>query len=182
MPPTGIEWSSLPWQDIVPRVVLFAHSLLRRKPFAGVESGPEDLAWGAIEKTISGTRQWDVKNVGLVEHLMGVVSSDLYNSIRKHAAFPMESLYEIAADQIASEDRTPEELTTSKSEVLNLLNFLRDKDERLAELAALSASFGTYRPGELAQLMNLSVREIYALKKKLRRATEQWQTQQANFG
>ena len=174
MPPSGISWSSLPWQDIIPRVVLFAQSLLRRKPFAGADVSPEDLTWSAIEKTLSGIRQWDIERIGIVEHLMGVVSSDLYNSIRKRASAPTESLFEIAAEQIPSDDLTPEEQAVGKSEFLNLLRYLENSDHRVAELAALTASFGATQPSELAELMGLPVSEIYNLKRKLRRLAERY--------
>jgi DNA-directed RNA polymerase specialized sigma24 family protein len=174
MPPLGISWSLLPWRDIIPRVVLFARSLLRRKPFAGADISAEDLTWSAIEKTLSGIRQWNVEHTGIVEHLMGVVSSDLYNSIRKRAAVPTESLFEIAADQIASDDLTPEEQAVGKSELLSLLRYLKENDDRVAELATLTVSFGATQPSELAELMSLPVSEIYLLKRKLRRLTERY--------
>jgi hypothetical protein len=175
MPQTGIiVWSALPWKDIIPRVVLFAHRLIRRRAFAGTETSAEDLAWSAIEKTLSGQRPWDVKRIGLVEHLMGVVSSDLYNSVRKAAHLSLEQLYESAADSIPSDEDSPEEIAIRRSETLNVLSFLREKDEKLAELATVTVLFGVTRAEELADLLNLSLNQVYELRRKLRRTLESY--------
>jgi DNA-directed RNA polymerase specialized sigma24 family protein len=178
MPPTGIVWSALPWKDIIPRVVLFAHRLLRRRPFAGVEWSAEDLTWSAIEKTLSGTRVWDVERVGIIEHLMGVVSSELYNAIRKHASVRIENLYDTAAEEVSSDEQSPEDIAIKRSETLRILAFLRNRDERLAELATVSTLFGASRAGEIAQLLNVPVRGVYALQRKLREALEDYMAQQ----
>jgi DNA-directed RNA polymerase specialized sigma24 family protein len=182
MPPTGIVWSALPWKDIIPRVVLFAARLLRRRPFAGVESSAEDLTWNAIEKTLSGKRVWDIGRVGIVEHLMGVVSSDLYNEIRKNASVRVEQMYDLAADDIASDEQSPEDIAIKRSEIINVLQFLKKRDERLAELATVTALFGANHAPELAQLLGTSVANVYELRRRLRQALEAYTAQQEIAG
>src|SRR6476646_3461966 len=155
VPQRGVVWGDLPWKVIIPRLMLFARHLRSRKPFAGADSSPEDLVLSAIEKTITGNRQWDVENVGIIEHIMQVVSSDLYNSVRKQLAFRNDEMLSSAADELASEEPSPEETAISKSEARNLLAFLESRDERLAQLASLSLLFGATRANELAALMHL---------------------------
>lgn len=174
MPQSGISWSALPWADILPRVVLFAHHLMKRRGYAGVSA--EDLTWNAIEKTLSGVRRWDFERVGIVEHLMGVVSSDLYNAVRKTAGsvsidnvIPLESL--------ASEEKSPEEIAIEQSELKKFTEYLQAQDERLAELAKIILFFEDARSSEWASLMNMSVQELDLLKRRLRRAVEKFVAQ-----
>lgn len=182
MPQSGISWSLLPWADIIPRVVLFTHHLMRRRRYAGASE--EDLTWSAIEKTLSGVRRWDFERVGIIEHLMGVVSSDLYNAVRKTTGtISIDSL--INAEDIASEEKSPEDLMIERSEIENFTRFLKGQDERLAELATVILFLEDIRSSELARLMNLPVPEVDALKRKLRRATEKYSahaTEQRSVG
>lgn len=165
MPSQGISWSVLPWKDIIPRVTLYAHTLLRRRPFAGAQVSADDLVLSAIEKTISGARQWNIENVGIVEHLMGVVSSDLYNSVRKHILH--KDIYD-EANNIISDGESPEDIALYNQEVRKLLDFMMQRDKRLFEAAYLYIIVGVKSPVELADKMNVSERTARNIHSKLK--------------
>lgn len=178
MPPKGIVWSQLPWPDIIPRIVLYAHNLLRRRPFAGVTASAEDLAWSAIEKTLSGTRRWDPERIGLLQHLMGTISSDVYNHARKEMEISSDILFQAAAAEVASQDETPEEEIIRKNETESLLKYLQNKDETVAKIASIMILFGINSTPEIANIMQISVSEMYNLKKRLRRYLSEYERNQ----
>src|SRR5262249_28959756 len=143
---------------------------------------PEDLIWTAIEKTLNGTRKWDAEHVGIVDHLMGVVSSELYNRIRKQKLVPMETLYSSAIDILPSDEASPEEITITRSEFEGVFSYLKKRDERLAELAYLYVAFRATSADELAAMMDLPRPTIYALKRSLRRALADYMRLQSEDG
>ncbi|KSV81813.1 MULTISPECIES: hypothetical protein [Sinorhizobium/Ensifer group] len=174
MPSEGIVWSEIQWDQVLPRVLLFAVRLMRKRPFAGAGTSAEDLVFDAVGKTMSGARQWRPEEVGLTQHLMGVVSSDLYNLVRKSAAFKSESLDEAAVESLVSNEPSPEETTIDRDEISAFLSFLRNRDSALADVASAMILLGVDRPRELAESLDITIENVHSIKKRLRRASEDY--------
>jgi hypothetical protein len=165
-----INWSTVEWPITIRRLLVYAARLLRRRAFAGADVTAEDIVLGAIEKTMSGKRRWNPAVLGLEMHLMGVISSDIYNAVRKQ--LQTVEMSEALADSLHSDSPSPEEAALQKDELLALMKHLRSKDDRLAEFLSTILLFGTDRPQELSLLLNASPREIYKMKERLRNAVE----------
>ena len=168
--PSGIDnWSSLPWKDIIPRLLYFSRHLMRRVPQHSRAPGEEaeDFVWTAIEKTMSGTRQWDPLTTSILQHLMGVISSDFYNAVRKQIRSRTIDFDEAVYDALKSDAPSPEDVALSNDEWLSLMKYLERKDRRLAELLSRTILLGA-EPLELSEMMKLPLAEIYKLKRKMR--------------
>ncbi|RUM13485.1 hypothetical protein EFD56_27925 [Rhizobium phaseoli] len=105
MPPNGINWSEYPWPTILRQMSLYAHRLMRRRAFAGADISAEDLVPSAVEKTMRGARVWKWESTGVVNHLMGVVSSELYDRVRQSKRFSADVLIEGAVNILASQNK-----------------------------------------------------------------------------
>jgi hypothetical protein len=132
-----------------------------------------DFVWQAIEKTLSQSRRWNPA-IPLLQHLMGVIASDVYNAKRKQIRAQSTALDE--AVDVASTAPDPEQIAIGNAEADALLSFVQKKDNQAAELLLVLIQYGAERPQELADILKLPVEEIYALRKKLRRLTLEFRT------
>jgi DNA-directed RNA polymerase specialized sigma24 family protein len=169
MSPTGIDWSALPWKELIPRLLLYTHHRLRHTSLGTSKALADDYVLGAIEKTIAGSRNWDPARVGLFEHLVGVISSDVYNEVRKTAAERHIPLDTAVSETVVSDAPTPEDDAAFKLDIAKTLAFLRERDEQLARMADAIVFLGVDKPQELAAFLGISVDEVNRQKGRLKR-------------
>jgi DNA-directed RNA polymerase specialized sigma24 family protein len=174
MPPTGIDWSALPWDDIIPRLLLFAHRRTRRTSFSGMAMSPNDLVGDAIEKTMSGVRRWEPTDRSLFDHLAGVINSSLYNEIRKIVSRSEVPLDETILEGIKTDAPSPEDEAAYKSEVAELLRFVRARNPELLEMLSAALFFDSERPADMAEVLGISIKDAYAGRAKLRRLLHEY--------
>ena len=170
-----INWSEIDWDDLVPRLLLYARYKLRRRPKSSTLLGAseEDFVSQAIEKTISGVRRWENEEVSLLDHLMGVVSSDIYNENRKNYMFfenDNSSLENIV------DERTPEDnlvYLDLENDLKKFREYVGEKDKELHEYLLL-ASVYELSSKEIEKHMDIVSDKIYQFRRRLRRLANQW--------
>lgn len=152
---------------------------------------PEDIALGAIEKVLTGTRVWDPeKYPDLLKHLMWIVNSDmehLFSSMehQKTSEMPESSSEEdITTDNskalsgpsslLHGKIPTPEEVLLIKEKrnieekLKNKLYELVEGDEDL-EMLLLCFEEGIDKPETIAAQTGWDISKVYSLKRKLLR-------------
>jgi len=159
-----VNWGTVRWDDLVPRLMLFTANRLRH---VGAHSADiDDFVYGAITKTISGQRVWNPERTSLFEHFAGVIRSDIshhINTSKRFAQWPDE-----AEDTfIAGED--VEEIVTSRVYAEKIIERLRSIDDNLATMARLILVEEMDTPQSLAMAMNIEVEQVYNIRKRLRR-------------
>jgi len=177
-----IDWAEQDWDDLVPRLLLFAVSRLYRMTWRGRrgEAPPgateaEDYVNDAISKTISGVRVWNPDNCTLFQHLAGVIVSDV-----SHAATSVENRNTMAPPDKPGGDRwppdpvddapDPERAAEWISEQRRLLEHLERIDPELAVMAGLMLVHDLQESDALAKAMNVSIAEVANRRKRLKRA------------
>lgn len=123
----------------------------------------------AIEKTMSGTRAWEPERVGLLEHLFGVIRSDLYNEVRKARQHISE---DVTADRLASilvsGEPTPEDIASKRSVLGAFLKELRSKDQAVYEWFTLVGLYGLPEADALSTL-GVGKADVANMRKRMRR-------------
>lgn len=165
----AIRWEKLAWNDIIPRLMLFAKRQRMRMPTGLSLPSEEDLVSSAIEKTMSGVRGWKPDQIGLLEHLFGVVKSDLYNEVRKSMRYSSDDISaDLLASRIPSSDLTPEEIASNRSVLSHFMTELKAKDQDVYEWFLLSLLHGS--PEEESQRsVGFSKGDIANMRRRLRR-------------
>lgn len=170
-----INWSEVDWEDIVPRLLLYAKMKLRRlsaRSLSGISE--EDFVSQAIEKTISGVRKWDKENTTLIDHLIGVVSSDIYNEFRKKSQFLIDVDIEFF-DQFISDEKGPDDLLEEIDLKENLMQFfeeVRSYDKNLYEHLVLTAHGLSNR--EIATDLGIDIHKVYKYRRALKEMANNW--------
>jgi hypothetical protein len=173
-----IDWTTIDWADLYPRLLLIAAGKLNRLSWRGQRFGAipggktaADIVHDAIVKTISGQRVWNQQQNSLFDHLAGVISSEI-----SHLVQSRENRTTARVDdnivQFLNHREDPETIIIRKAQKHDFLIYLAKKKpmlRTLAELILYDANAGT--PNLMVKL-DLSWREVGSLKKALRRATE----------
>lgn len=167
--PDAINWETVAWNDIIPRLLLFARR--RRDRFEAGTHLPleEDLVSSAIEKTIAGTRVWEPERVGLLEHLFGVIRSDLYNEVRKSRSHISEDVTaERFASLLPSSKPTPEDVAENRSVLTVFLKELQAKDQQVYEWFSLVGLYGLAE-ADIQSTLGVSKTDVAKMRRRLRR-------------
>jgi len=176
------------WKDIILKLTHYA--LLRARVYSW-KSGksdqllggktPEDIACEAIEKVLSGTRDWDPdKYPNLLTHLKWVVKSDmehLASSLEHQATGRMpepgegDEGYETILD---SSSQTPEEELIAREkqdfeEKVKAELYAMVKGDEDLEMILLCFEEGMDKPEIIASQTGWDVSKVYNLKRKLLR-------------
>lgn len=168
----AIEWTAVNWNELVPRLLLFAKRRISRTPGAHLSGSEEDLVAGAIEKTISHRRPWSPERVGLFEHLCGVISSDTYNLVRKRYKEPSsDEIVEQILQETPSRDPDPEQALIARSTLSKFIEYLKRKDERSYKWFLLSSVYSLPRE-DVERTMNMDPGETMNIRRRVRRAAE----------
>lgn len=170
-----INWGEVDWEDIVPRLLLYSKMKLRRLKGEAhlLGANEEDFTSQAIEKTISGLREWKKGDVSLIEHLMGVVSSDIYNEFRKSSKYVSSESIGDLLKRYPSNEKKPDESLQNSEEINRFREYLKKKDALLFEYFLLAGVYGM-RSDEVEKHMGVNRNTIYGYKKKLRRLADSW--------
>jgi hypothetical protein len=174
------------WKDIILKLT---HYALQRARVYSWKSGksdqlmggktPEDIACEAIEKVLSGTRNWDPDEYpNLLTHLQWVVKSDMEHlaSSMEHQATgrmpePMEGEEETIPDPSS---QTPEEvlIAREKEDLEDKLKgelYAMVKGDEDLEMLLLCFEEGIDKPEIIADQNSWDVSKVYNLKRKLLR-------------
>jgi DNA-directed RNA polymerase specialized sigma24 family protein len=165
----AINWETVAWNDIIPRLLLFARRQRDRFMAGAHLPSEEDMVSSAIEKTIGGTRVWEPERVGLLEHLFGVIRSDVFNEVRK-ARHQISD--DVTADRLASvlvsNEPNPEEIASRQSVLATFLKELQSKDQEVYEWFALAGLYGLPEADVLSTL-GVSKNDVANMRRRMRR-------------
>lgn len=171
-----VNWDAVDWNDLIPRLLLVASVLIRRRTWRGQVKGPvlggreaEDFVFDAIYKTIDGLRRWDANRISLFVHLCGVIRSDV-----NHWAMRVENRVTILENENEKLVRAdvalnPEQQAIVRSENEALLSFLRNEDPVLGYMAKVILEEDLIGSQELSARLGVSVAKINNQKKRLKR-------------
>jgi hypothetical protein len=173
--PSHIDWTTIDWADLYPRLLLVAAGKLNRLSWRGQRLGAipggktaADIVHDAIVKTMSGQRAWKAQQNSLFDHLAGVISSEI-----SHLVQSPDNRITVRADdnvvQLVNHREDPETIIIRKAQELIYLARKKPMLRMLAESILYDANAST--PNLMVKL-DLSLREVESLKKALRRATE----------
>lgn len=122
------DWTSVDWDDIYPRLWLFARNMIE-KAGGRVRKAPEDFAEDAIRKTVEGVRDWSPRQAPLLDHLCEVVSTDVRNAMV--LADALEGEIPFSSQQAEG----TEENVRRKPIEEDFVGFLEEKHPQLVRLA-----------------------------------------------
>lgn len=183
-PRTPGFWKSVDWEDLIPRLLVFAAHRLKGRRWHGVRNGlgdeKHDIVYEAIVKTMDGTRTWKEEKQDLYTHLIGVINStidnllngkennvmvrisekDYYKALDTHHSCTMERDPRFYHDPLYQRDLS------------NLLKYLGDIDPLMKRLAELILIEGHRDTPYLSYELNIDTGSLNNLKKRLRRALE----------
>lgn len=183
------------WKDITPRLLLYAALKIRMmvwlgqpggKPPSGVEA--DDLVQRAIYKVLTGERSWPHEKVTLLRFLMSVIRSDVNNLSKlkentvtyrikhlvnqgKHESNIFDNKIDVSNKKDEREVNNPENNIIEKQnlkEIKYILSKLKS-DPPAYRFAELVINKEIYKPRDIAKEMGINVREVYNIKKRLRK-------------
>ena len=164
------DWNTENWNDLVPRLLLYAQGqILRYPPFTDRSNLAHDLVQSAIRKTIDGTRRWNKSLYPtLFYFLCSVIRSELNHT--SQAGVQDEKMQKEMEYTALLSAHSPESLLSCEDYLRKFLRDLHSKDPKLAELAFLTVYEGLTGTQELANAMGVSPEQVNNFKKRLRRA------------
>jgi hypothetical protein len=171
------DFGRVDWKDVYPRLLLATVGRLRRSRWRrACEMQATDFVQTAIEKAMSRQRSWD-PNRSLFQNLWQVVSSEV-----SHAAVSYDNKNLSPVDetvvQISDGRENPEDTAIYRSQVENLLTYLRYHDAEAASIANLILNAGITQSFELSVRLRRPMHEIENIKKRLRRHCQKYQQEQ----
>jgi hypothetical protein len=186
-----------PWQETIERLVLYATYKMRRRVWRSVLNGnpPEgieanDIVSIVIEKTFSGTRNWNpCVHPDLYQWLESQVDSEinnLLNTVSNRKQISGSTL----PDPLMLEGidyATPETEATAKAEedestdfLLGLLDYVKDDPPLYRIVDSFLADIdGVTKRSELARIVGISVTDLDACKKRLARRIDAYRNEKA---
>ena len=178
----SVDWHAIPWEDLIPRWQLWTYNRLRWKYWRGIPRGPipagnlaEDFVYDAILKVIDGKRSWDPKKISLYWIVIGIIRGDINRRAVSHentttVSFDRDDDSERHVLNIEDYQQSPAAVAETRSEYAALHSFLTERDPALAELAKLMLEEEETRPRELSLQLDIAVKDVNTLKKRLKRA------------
>ena len=149
-PPTGsegqgpIDWQAQDWEDLMPRLLLLASSRLARlRGSLPRMAEAEDFVNDAILKSMAGTRVWNRASCTLLQHLAGVIVSDISHTARSSDNRCIRSNPDRAnggttwPPEMTDQAPDQEHATVWLSEQRRLLEHLRGLDPMMGRMAEL---------------------------------------------
>jgi RNA polymerase sigma factor (sigma-70 family) len=162
------------WEDLYPRLLLATEGRLRRiwwrgRPLPSASRGlqAEDFVQQAIESALTRRRTWDPTR-NLFQNLWQIISSDISHTVESYENRNVDSQEDSPVINLRDFRQSPEDVAIYNDQVKSLLSFLEERDPDAKQVAALILSDVT-KSMELALQLELSVKEIENIKKRLRR-------------
>lgn len=167
------EWDRVDWDDVLPRVLLYAAWQIKRHQ---LELDAEELAAEAYEKAVTGKRKWCQKKCTLYKFLVGIIRSDISTCLKKSKTeekyfdknFDQYKLYNNCSCHDAKSS-TPEDKLIYERQKENLLYYINDSEDLLGNIARLMLDDDITSPCDIADILYLDVQTINNAKKRLRR-------------
>lgn len=175
------DWSAVDWDEITPRLLLYASRKMERRGWRGASPGwgefylsPEDVVHTAIAKTMSGERAWNPSRIDLFYHLIMVIKSTISNLVRSADNAQLRGETEGFERIPSTSADDPERVAEARSQLSHFLSFVRREHPDLERMVMTMVNDGALTAPELASKLGCSVRDIYNLRKRLRRAVESY--------
>ena len=173
------DFGRVNWKDVYPRLLLATVGRLRRSRWRrACEMHATDFVQTAIEKAMSRQRSWD-PNRSLFQNLWQVVSSEVSHAAVSYENRNLDPVDETTV-QISDCRENPEDTAIYRSQVENLLSFLRYHDAEAASIADLILNVGITQSFELSVRLRRPMHEIENIKKRLRRHCQKYQQEQVS--
>ena len=163
------------WSELAPRLQAYALRRLRAACPRGSGKRPnvqgmdeEDFVEMAIEKLLSGRRKWP-RGVSLWQVLCGIISSDIYNAIRKAKEFADADVSD-AIDDTVSDSLDEDSYGENRKQILESL-----KDDPEAKKVAEYIMDADHddpkqlRPKAIAEALRIPVKKVNNIKRRLQR-------------
>ncbi|MEZ4702068.1 MAG: hypothetical protein R2834_17170 [Rhodothermales bacterium] len=180
-PPAALREAD--WDDLVPRLRLWAHHFHRRYlSQIRAAPSPDDLVQEAIVKLYTGRRRLP-DDVPLLTVLINNIQSDIWNFLTREGYTRKDSkgkgrkgwgrhvgLEEWMAD--TGRSSLPSE--TARRHLLGLIRKRFGEDELVLRMVELLFSDPLLMPRDLATMLNTSVLEINKAQKRLKRGVQSW--------
>ncbi|WP_281184606.1 hypothetical protein [Trichlorobacter lovleyi] len=196
-----------PWDETIPRLLVHALKKSKRLFWRGIYGGPlpegkeiQDIVGQAVEKVLSGQRQWDPDtNPDLLLFLRSVIDSDLSHlaDCWENGAIRSESTTIVRINDDSGEhevnifDSAPSPLSTPEEDILQKEDEARCEAffwgfyETLSEKPTLQQIVeciydDTPKPADIAQKLGVPVNDIYNANKQLSRRLKDYQKMMSN--
>jgi hypothetical protein len=190
--PTDPDWKEVDWPRLIKELLLWTASCLKKRIWLGEVNGTPpgalqtmDLVHNAILKTIDGDRPWKSEEKPLKDHLIDVISSELYHLVRRPENQNIRYSYINQFDansrsdeyllgrlnhniQINENKLCPEEENIYCLEIRQEVKSLLSEDKEAHEVASLMIE-GVVKPSILAEDLNRSVKDINNIIKRMMR-------------
>ena len=180
-------WSDIDWDDLAPRLVLYAHRKINRRIWRGSRSktvpggqDANDIAQKAIEKTIAGDRLWKPEKHTLFKHLTDVVDSEvshLVNGKENRSIHVPDDAIEMQPCNKA----TPEDEVLIIQEKKRLIEFIEKKDKLAGRMAKIMFEKDVTDNIGLSSELGTSVRETENIKKRLKRSVSEYRKSEGSY-
>ena len=162
------------WVELWRKLRVFAH----RKYGILFHADVDDIVVQAVIDTMSGRRQWPAERMDLFSFLCGVVRSLMSHNLEKERRkVSLDSLdlrtnrRTLDLERFSTDLRHPTNLERHDENDLFSRQLLREfsKDAVVASILRLVLSDSNLRPREIAEALGLSMSEMRAAQKRLRR-------------
>lgn len=177
-----INWSEQPWKDLIPRWQLFTMGHMYRRLYwrgsccGKIPGGKEadDFIYEAIEKVMTGTRNWNPQKVSLYQVVIGIIKSDIHHYVTSRENSFREA-DETSVLNITDYRRPPDSQIEYFQIITTFINYLNNKEidknqPKLGILAKLILQNHIVNPIDLAKKLSIPVNQVNNLKKRLKRA------------
>jgi RNA polymerase sigma factor (sigma-70 family) len=171
-------------QDLILQLTHYAEARVRFRckwfPSQRLAGGVEgkDIAMDAITRLLQGRRRWDPDaEPDLLAYLKSVVKSILHDRVTETRREAVEADPEDEpplVDQVPAPNPGPEQSAVAAEEAAATNRMLEALDKEEDQLVFLAILDGTDKPADIAQALNLPVRDIYRIKQKIMRRLLHW--------
>ena len=163
------------WSELAPRLLLYALRRLRSVSSRGSAKRPtllgmdaQDFSETAVEKLLSGRRTWP-RGAALWQVLCGIISSDIYNAIRRNQKTE-DADVSGAIDNTVSDPLDECSYQEEREQILELLK--DDPDAQKVARYIMDENHDDpkqFRPQAMAEALGMPTRTISNAKKRLQR-------------
>lgn len=153
---------SINWEDLLARALLYATHQIRINKLEGKVT-PEDLVLNAITDLITGRRDWPT-DVTLLDALTADIKSEIARE--KYLQHRRQSI-PIDEEMFLVPERATQ--AVADRELMEKIFRLVSDDAELIKLVEAIFEIPDLKPSELAAMLNITTKELYTQKKRLRR-------------
>ena len=130
-----------------------------------MERSPREWVLDAVGKLLSGERKWSPGRHTLSQHLMHICRSDYSHFIEKS-----DKHLSLNSVDLISDIPQPDDMYYHEQQYSHLKNTAREKGDVVATKLFYAYEHGVFKNADIAEYLNLDIREIENAKKRIRRA------------